>query len=68
MPTYEFKCVEGHITEQVLPISSEQKVMPCGQCEGQAQRIISLSSFQFKCGGFYQTDYARENTTAGSED
>lgn len=69
MPTYEHQCEKGHITEAVFPITTEQRVVPCDQCEGQAQRIISRSTFILKGGGWYSSDYKNEyNLTAGSED
>ena len=68
MPNYEFQCEDGHITEQRLPITSEVQEIVCACCERAAKRIISRSTFHFKCGGFFYTDYVRQNTTAGSED
>lgn len=67
MPIYEFQCVHGHITEKTLSISDDTREISCYECRNLATRIISRSSFQFKCGGFHATDY-RENTTVGSED
>lgn len=41
MPWYEFRCEAGHETEQLMPISSETRQIPCPQCAGVAVRRIS---------------------------
>jgi putative FmdB family regulatory protein len=68
MPVYEFQCPNGHITEKIMVMSDDTRELSCYECCKLATRIISKSSFQFKCGGFFATDYARENTSVGSED
>ena len=68
MPMYDFQCPEGHTTEKFMSVKDETQETPCEKCEATAKRIISAAAFHFKCGGFYETDYKRQNTTAGSED
>ena len=68
IPIYEYKCECGTVTEKFLPVSRIADTVPCKVCESEASRTISKSTFQFKCGGFYHTDYVQQNTTAGSED
>jgi putative FmdB family regulatory protein len=68
MAVYEYKCPQGHITEEQHMISSNIVDIICPNCGERANRMISLSTFQFKCGGFYHTDYAQKNTSAGKED
>ncbi|MCG7426241.1 zinc ribbon domain-containing protein [Helcobacillus sp. ACRRO] len=41
MPLYEFSCDGGHLTEKLLPISSETRSIACPACDGEATRRIS---------------------------
>lgn len=68
MPIYEFKCPNGHITEKKMSIKDNTKELPCDSCESISNRIISSSTFHFKSGGFYHTDYVQINTSVGKED
>jgi putative FmdB family regulatory protein len=69
MATYDYKCEDGHLSEENHPIKDEIHVITCHECGKEANRIISSRPFIFKCGGFYRTDYERQyNTTAGTED
>ena len=44
MPIYEFKCVDGHVTDMQLPMSSETRQIDCPSCGSQARRLISAPS------------------------
>ncbi|MEH0147279.1 zinc ribbon domain-containing protein [Corynebacterium sp. Q4381] len=44
MPIYEFKCVDGHVTDMQLPMSSETREINCPDCGSQARRLISAPS------------------------
>jgi putative FmdB family regulatory protein len=57
MPTYEYQCptcgtfdVEQRITEPPLTA--------CSRCGGPAKRLISLSSFALRGGGWYADGYS----------
>lgn len=41
MPIYEFQCQDGHLSEHLLPISSQARNLPCTQCGSEAKRLIS---------------------------
>ena len=57
MPTYEYRCPQGHHFEVHQRISDEPGA-PCPKCGQPAQRQISAGAgFLFKGEGFYVTDY-----------
>lgn len=60
MPTYEFRCPEGHEFEKFYrTISGAESVAACPQCGEIAERIMSATGFAFKGSGFYLTDYGK---------
>ena len=61
MPTYEYRCPEGHSFETFQRMSDEP-VATCPECGKAAQRQISGGAgFLFKGDGFYITDYRSED-------
>jgi putative FmdB family regulatory protein len=62
MPTYEFKCPEGHAFDHFFrSISSAQAVLPCPTCGRPAERLVSGGAgLLFKGSGFYITDYGKD--------
>jgi putative FmdB family regulatory protein len=69
MPTYEFKCPEGHLFEKFYPTITNQRRAKCPKCGKPAQRLISGGAgLLFKGSGFYITDYKRAGEKAGSSE
>ena len=68
MALYDYRCPEGHLSEEYHPISADVSEVDCHECDKRATRIISRNTFHLKGSGWHQTDYVRENTTVGSED
>lgn len=62
MPTYEYRCPEGHDFEDfVLKISDAKPELPCPTCGAMAARRVSAGSgLLFKGSGFYITDYGKD--------
>ena len=61
MPTYEYKCPEGHLFEKRSPRISTQRFAKCPKCGKRAERQISGGAgIVFKGSGFYQTDYKKK--------
>ena len=62
MPTYEYRCPEGHESEDfVLKISDAKSEIPCPTCGAAAPRRMSAGSgLLFKGSGFYITDYGKD--------
>ncbi len=57
MPLYEYKCNSCDETFEVLQRISAEPLTQCIHCKGDVEKMISVSSFQFKGSGWYITDY-----------
>lgn len=62
MPTYEYRCPEGHQFEHFFrKISDAEATMVCPVCGKLATRIVSGGAgLVFKGSGFYITDYGKD--------
>lgn len=62
MPTYEYRCPDGHESEDfVLKISDAKPAITCPTCGAVAPRRMSAGSgLLFKGSGFYITDYGKD--------
>jgi putative FmdB family regulatory protein len=57
MPTYEYRCANGHAFEQFQKMS-DPAVEVCPECGAAAERLMSAGAgLVFKGSGFYITDY-----------
>lgn len=62
MPIYEYQC--GACGEQMekLQRMSDDKLVDCPACGKPAlQRLISAAAFRLKGGGWYETDFKKDN-------
>jgi putative FmdB family regulatory protein len=61
MPTYEFRCPNGHEFEQFYKtMSTAPMELPCPECSATAARQLSGGGgLVFKGSGFYLTDYGK---------
>jgi putative FmdB family regulatory protein len=61
MPTYEFRCPNGHEFERIYrTISGAPSEVACPECNAIAPRIMSAGAgLLFKGSGFYLTDYGK---------
>ncbi len=60
MPTYEYKCPNGHLFEKFYPRMNDRRHLPCPTCGKMAERVISGGAgLVFKGSGFYATDYKK---------
>jgi len=61
MPTYEYKCPEGHEFERFYrKISDASPQVECPECGKIAERKMSVGGgLLFKGSGFYLTDYGK---------
>lgn len=67
MPTYEFRCPNGHAFDRFFSkISDAPKDVPCPECGATAHvQISGGAGLVFKGSGFYLTDYGK-NAHRGS--
>lgn len=61
MPTYEYRCANGHHFEQFQRMT-EPPIEKCPQCGAAAERLLSTGAgLLFKGSGFYITDYRSDS-------
>jgi putative FmdB family regulatory protein len=62
MPTYEYRCPDGHTFEKFYrKISDAESTVPCPACGKIAERLVSGGAgLVFKGSGFYITDYGKD--------
>jgi putative FmdB family regulatory protein len=61
MPTYEYRCTNGHEFERFQRIS-EAPIDTCPTCGAAVERLFSVGGgLLFKGPGFYTTDYRKES-------
>jgi putative FmdB family regulatory protein len=60
MPTYEYRCPNGHTFEKLQKMTEKPKAK-CPTCGKVAERMISGGAgLVFKGSGFYITDYGKD--------
>jgi putative FmdB family regulatory protein len=65
MPTYEYRCPNGHQFERFQRITEASRRARCPACSRLASRVISGGAgLVFKGSGFYITDYGRDGKGA----
>ncbi len=58
MPVYEYECRECKKVFEVQQRISDDPLTQCPECEGEVKKIISMTSFQLKGGGWYADGYS----------
>ncbi len=59
MPLYEYACHKCGKKFEVRQKFSDEPLKTHEECGGEAERLLSSPSFQFKGTGWYVTDYAK---------
>jgi putative FmdB family regulatory protein len=67
MPTYEYRCENGH-TFEVVQRMSDDPVETCEQCGAPVERVFHPVAVHFKGSGFYSTDYKSKTKTSSKDD
>ncbi|MBW2649439.1 MAG: zinc ribbon domain-containing protein [Deltaproteobacteria bacterium] len=65
MPIYEYKCRKCDRKFEVFQGIADNEIKTCELCNGQVDKLISLSSFHLKGSGWYVTDYGGKKPSAG---
>ena len=66
MPTYEYRCSNGHNFE-VIQRMSDDPVRVCEVCGAPVERVFHPVAVHFKGSGFYSTDYGRARGGGGGD-
>ena len=61
MPLYEYRCQNCKKKFEVLQKINSEPLLECIYCHGPVEKLISVSSFQFKGSGWYVTDYKNKS-------
>lgn len=57
MPVYEYECLSCKKVTEIWQGLSESPLNNCPVCQGNVKKIISMSSFALKGGGWYADGY-----------
>ena len=62
MPIYEYKCSDcGHLMDALQGVN-DAPLTDCPACSGKnLKRLISAPNFRLSGGGWYETDFKKEN-------
>ncbi|MBT8353211.1 MAG: zinc ribbon domain-containing protein [Desulfofustis sp.] len=62
MPVYEYECTDCQSVIEIQQKISDPPLACCPECRGPVKKLMSMSSFQLKGGGWYADGY----TSAGN--
>lgn len=65
MPIYEYECPSCCNVFEVIQRMTEDPLTSCPNCSGPVKKLVSMSSFQLKGGGWYSDGYSN-NSSNGS--
>ncbi len=66
MPVYEYECPACEKVFEVQQRISDDPLSSCPDCGGKVKKLVSMSSFQLKGGGWYSDGYSSK-PTGGTE-
>ncbi|MDR3628960.1 MAG: zinc ribbon domain-containing protein [Desulfocapsaceae bacterium] len=58
MPVYEYECSACEKVFEVQQRIADQPLTHCPECKGEVKKLMSMSSFQLKGGGWYADGYS----------
>ncbi|WP_228856083.1 FmdB family zinc ribbon protein [Desulfomarina profundi] len=64
MPVYEYECRECENVFEVQQRISDDPLTHCPECDGPVRKLVSMSSFQLKGGGWYADGYSSVSGSA----
>ncbi|MFN2352926.1 MAG: FmdB family zinc ribbon protein [Desulfopila sp.] len=65
MPVYEYECKACENVFEVQQRISDAPLTTCPKCQGQVRKLVSMTSFQLKGGGWYADGYASASAANG---
>lgn len=66
MPVYEYECPSCEKVFEVQQRMSDEPLKNCPDCEAEVRKLVSVSSFQLKGGGWYTDGYSGSSNGKGS--
>lgn len=67
MPVYEYECKECDRVFEVQQKMADKPLSKCPECQAPVKKLMSMSSFQLKGGGWYADGYSSGSGAAKSE-
>lgn len=61
MPIYEYECKDCENVFEVQQRMTDEPLRECPDCRGAVKKLVSVSSFQLKGGGWYSDGYSTSN-------
>lgn len=58
MPVYEYQCSDCQNVFEVQQKLTDPPLTDCPECSGPVRKLVSMTSFQLKGGGWYNDGYA----------
>ena len=58
MPVYEYECPTCEKVMEVQQRMSDDPLKTCPECGGEVKKLVSMSSFHLKGGGWYSDGYS----------
>ena len=68
MPIYEYECSSCNKVFEVQQRISDDPLESCPDCQGEVKKIVSVSSFQLKGGGWYADGYSGTSNGNGKKE
>ncbi len=62
MPVYEYECPACKKVFEVQQRMSDDPIKTCKDCGGEVKKLVSVSSFHLKGGGWYSDGYSSKST------
>ena len=59
MPIYEYRCTACHHEFEKIQRVSERAIRTCPECKGKVEKLVSVSAFSLKGGGWYAQGYSQ---------
>lgn len=66
MPVYEYECKECEKVIEVQQRMADAPLLNCPECNAPVKKLMSMSSFQLKGGGWYSDGYSSVTKGAGN--
>lgn len=67
MPVYEYECKGCDKVFEVQQKISEAPLSTCPECQGPVRKLMSMTSFQLRGGGWYADGYASPSAAKAGE-
>jgi putative FmdB family regulatory protein len=66
MPIYEYKCSSCKKLFEVFQSITEEPLTSCPDCHGSMKKLVSMSAFHLKGGGWYADGYSSSPGNGGN--